>query len=170
MKDFSNYWKAITFCFFHHGNQKRKYPKIPYAVHPIRISMILRAAGFSEFKDEDLMVAALLHDIVEDTDTNLGVIKNKFGEKVASIVKELTKVEGVDKNKWLRSFEYASKEAKIIKMADRIDNLMDMGDFWSIEGQKSYADQGKIILNQCGEAHSWLAGKLEEVIEKVLSL
>ncbi len=172
MKEISNYWKALTFAAKNHGIKTRKDNETPYVIHPMRITAILRAAGFSEFKNEDLMMAALFHDLIEDTETSLNDIKNQFGKKSASIVEELTKPEDDDKGskeKWLKSFDKASKEAKIIKMADRIDNLMDMNlDIWPIEKQKSYAEQGKIILEKCGDAHSELAIKLKSVINKIL--
>jgi len=89
---------------------------------------------------------------------------------VASIVQELTKPEYGNKNDWLKSFDKVSKEAKIIKMVDRIDNLMDIGvDYWSIEKRRSYAEQGKMILKKCGIAHSEIALILKNVIESVLS-
>jgi guanosine-3',5'-bis(diphosphate) 3'-pyrophosphohydrolase len=170
MKEFSNYWKALTFAGKNHGMKLRKDNETPYIVHPLRITSILRAVGLSEFKEEDLMIAALFHDLVEDTETNLEEIKSQFSEKIASIVKELTKPKNGNKEKWLKSFDTVSKEAKIIKMADRIDNLMDMNiDIWSIEKVKSYAEQGKIVLDKCGNAHSELAIKLKNVIENVFN-
>ena len=168
MKDFSNYWRALTYAVDKYKTLTRKHGP-PYIVHPIRMTSILRAVGFSEFVQEDMMIAALLHDLLEDTDITVEEIRNQFGKKVASIVKELTKPEQINKDEWLKSLETASNEAKIIKMADRIDNLMDMNSgVWSIEKQKSYAEQGKIILEKCGSAHSDLAFKLNETIEKVL--
>lgn len=173
MKEFSKYWEALTYAFRRYHPKKRKSMHIPYVIHPVRIASILRAAGFNEYDHEDMMLAALFHDLVEDTNTTLEEIEDLYGHKVASIVAELTKPDGMkgrDKDKWLKQFSKYSDQAKIIKMADRIDNLIDMGDFWTIKEQKSYAVQGKIILDQCGEAHSWLADKLEEVIEKILSI
>ena len=172
MKEFTKYWNALTYAFIKYGENKRKSMPIPYVVHPIRMTSILRSAGFNEVDHEDLMIAALFHDIVEDTDTPLEEIENDYGENVASIVAELTKPEGVkgrEKDGWLENFDKASKQAKIIKMADRIDNLMDIGDFWSTKLQKSYAEQGKIILEKCGSAHKGLAQELYNVIEKVLT-
>lgn len=171
MKDFSNYWNAISFAFVKYGKLKRKAKQIPYVVHPIRITAILRAAGFNEFEHEDLMIAALFHDLIEDTDTNLKEIENQFGDKVSSIVAELTKPEGVKgrkKDKWLEKFVNNSKEAKIIKIADRIDNLMEIIDVWAIEKQISYTDQAKIILKSCGDANMKLAKKLDDIIRKNL--
>lgn len=172
MKEFTRYWKALTYAFINYGENKRKSMDVPYAVHPVRITTILRAAGFNEENNEDLMIAALFHDLVEDTDTPIEEIKDEFGENVASIVLELTKPEGAKGNKkkeWLENFTKSSKEAKIVKMADRIDNLMDIGDFWTTKQQKDYAEQGKIILKTCGSAHKGLAQELYNVIEKVLN-
>ena len=170
MKDFSKYWKAITFCFEKHGNQKRK-SNIPYAVHPIRVAAILRSVGLTEDSYESLLISALLHDLVEDTNTTIKEISNLFGTKIASTVNELTLPKKRDKAEWLKMFKNASKEAKIIKMADRIDNLLDMNiEFWPIEKQKDYANQGKIILENCGHAHVKLANELKDLIEKKISL
>lgn len=171
MKDFSNYWNAISFAFIKYGKLKRKAEQIPYVVHPIRITAILRAAGFNEFKHENLMIAVLFHDLVEDTDTDLEEIKNEFGNKIASIVAELSKPEGAKgrkKDKWLEKFVNNSKEAKVIKMADRIDNLMEILDIWTTEKQISYTEQAKIILKSCGDANMKLAIKLDDIIRKNL--
>ncbi len=171
MKDFSNYWDAISFAFIKYGSLKRKAKEIPYVIHPIRITSILRAAGFNEFDDEEIMVAALFHDLLEDTDTNLKEIESQFGKKVGEIVIELTKPKGTKgrkKDEWLELFTDNSKEAKIIKIADRIDNLMDMRDIWDIEKQRSYADQARIILKSCGDANNHLANKLNHVITEIL--
>jgi (p)ppGpp synthase/HD superfamily hydrolase len=131
--------------------------------------MILRAAGFSEFKNKDLFLAALFHDLLEDTDLSYEDLKKAFGDHVAPIVKELTKPKNIGKEKWLESFDIASKEARIIKMADRIDNLLDMNlTGWTDEKQRSYARQGLIILEKCRDANKNLADKLEEVIDQIL--
>lgn len=170
MKEFSNYWKALTFAFKNYGDLKRKSGNIPYIVHPIRITSILRAAGFSEFEDEVIMISALFHDLIEDTDMTFEDISNQYGEKVASIVLELSKPENGDKDDWLRAFNKMSHQAQIIKMVDRIDNLSDMDvGSWSIKKRKSYAEQAKIILETCGKAHSELALVLKSVIENILS-
>ena len=172
MKNFLNYWNAITFAFEKYGTLKRKSMDIPYIVHPIRITTILHANGFNEFDHERLMIAALFHDLIEDTDMEINEIEDRFGSKIGDIVIELTKPEGAKgrkKDKWLEEFAIKSKEAKIVKLADRIDNLMDMRDIWDAEKQKSYADQAKIILKSCGDANKQLANKLDELIDGVLN-
>jgi len=67
----------------------------------------------------------------------------------------------------LNSFDLKSDEAKIIKMADRIDNLMDINQMnWTLEKKKEYLRHANIILNKCGNAHSDLANALREIIKK----
>ena len=171
MKDFSNYWNALTFAFTKYGSLKRKGNDLPYIIHPIRIISILRAVGFSEFEHDDLMIAALFHDLCEDTNTKLEEIDMLFGERVSSIVNELTKpedVKGHKKDQWLENFKNRSRESKIIKIADRIDNLMEMVNDWTLEKQKQYANQAKIILESCKDSNQELVNKLEEVIKKIL--
>lgn len=171
MKDFSNYWNAISFAFAKYGNLKRISSDIPYVIHPIRIITILHAAGFNEFEHEDIMIAALFHDLLEDTDTDIKEIEDKFGKKIGKIVVELTIPKGIlgrEKDKWLEEFVIKSKEAKIIKLADRIDNLMDMKDIWKAKKQISYTDQAKIILKSCEDANKQLSKKLGELIDGIL--
>ena len=169
MREFENLWKGLSFAFLKYGSLKRKSIDIPYVIHPIRVALILRATGFSEFKDKSLFLAALFHDLLEDTDLSFEDLRQEYGIQVASIVKELSKPEECNKDDWLHSFGSASKEAKIIKIADRIDNLLDMKSTgWSVERQKKYATQGLIILEKCGEINPELAIKLEETIDHVL--
>ena len=163
MKDFTNYWNALTFAIKRYGKLKRKNSHLPYIIHPIRVATILRAAGYSEYDHEDLLIAAIFHDLVEDTPTPLEEIEQKFGSKIALIVKEVSKPSDKPKDEWLKNFGNFSKEAQILKMADRIDNLMEM-EGWAIERQHLYAKQAKIILQQCGNSNTALSTKLEETI------
>ncbi|TFG06897.1 MAG: HD domain-containing protein [Promethearchaeota archaeon] len=169
MKDFVNYWNALNYAFIKYGDLKRKSGEIPYIIHPIRISSILRAVGFSEFDDEELMIAALLHDLVEDTDVNIDEVKEKFGDKIALIVNQLTIQDKDLKEEYLENLKHASRESKIIKLADRLDNLLDMPEnLWSKKRQKQYATQAKIILKNCGDAHQELASRLKTEIDEIL--
>ncbi|TFG13254.1 MAG: HD domain-containing protein, partial [Promethearchaeota archaeon] len=161
--------EALNFALIKYGNLKRKSGNIPYFIHPLRITLILRAAGFSEFENEEIMIAALLHDLIEDTDISSDEIEAKFGKKVASIVNELTISDKNIKDQYLEDLKYASYDAKIIKLADRIDNLIDIPtSSWSKDKQKDYAEQAKKILKSCGDAHSELAIRLNQEIDKIL--
>jgi (p)ppGpp synthase/HD superfamily hydrolase len=169
MREYLKFWEAITYAFSKYGNLKRKSGGLPYVVHPIRVALIIRAAGYSEFDNWELYVAALFHDLLEDTDISFEDLEQRFGNRIAKIVSELTKPVGVNKDTWLQSFDIASKESKIIKMADRIDNLMDMDLInWDLEKKKTYAKQGLLIIEKCGNADSNLAAKLKDVISQSL--
>ncbi len=101
----------------------------PYITHPVAVACILL-----EFcMDTDTLVAALLHDVVEDTDTSLEFIKKKFGEDVANLVDGVTKIGQVPLNtkeeqqaENIRKILMAmSKDIRviIIKLADRLHNM-----------------------------------------------
>ncbi len=74
--------KAIEFAVLKHATQKRKGTDIPYIVHPIEVMQILSENGCKE----DVVIAGLLHDTVEDTGTSINEIKQNFGDVVANIV------------------------------------------------------------------------------------
>ena len=169
MNDFSRYWNAVTFVFDRHGEQKRISANLPYVIHPIRVALILRSVGFSESEHENLMIAALCHDLIEDTKTTFEEISKQFGNIVASIVSELSKPDDKDKDEWIKSFDKMSNEAKVIKMADRVDNLMDMpSSKWTCDKQVQYARQGDLILEYCEKANQKLAALLKRTIQGVL--
>ena len=170
MKEFEKVWEGLNFAFLKYVGLKRKVGDVPYVIHPIRVAMILRAAGCSEFENRDLILAAYFHDLLEDTDLTYEELKTEFGKDVALIVKELSKPDTISNEDWLRAFENSSKEAKLIKMADRIDNLMDMKlPEWDVEKQKVYAEQGLIILETCGKTSPKLANMLKKLINKILN-
>ena len=79
--------KATAFATTAHAGQVRKYVGEPYVEHPKRVAArVARAQGLSEAA----VVAALLHDVVEDTDTSLADIERAFGLEVATLVDALT--------------------------------------------------------------------------------
>jgi guanosine-3',5'-bis(diphosphate) 3'-pyrophosphohydrolase len=120
--------KAIDFIYQKHENQTRKSGE-PYVNHPIAVASILASIGM----DYHSIVAGLLHDVVEDTDTTVEEIKRDFGPQIASLVDGLTKI---DKYKFsskeqakaenYRKMLFAmSKDVRVIviKLADRLHNM-----------------------------------------------
>lgn len=111
-----------------HLGQTRKYTGDPYIVHPIAVAEMVRRHGGTD----TMIAAALLHDVIEDTDRTYGNILYNFGVDVAELVLELTdrytKEAYPDKNrKWRKSKEAdrlatVSAEARIIKWCDLADN------------------------------------------------
>ena len=119
---------AREFAALAHGriNQRRKYTDEPYIVHPEAVAELVRSVPHTP----EMIAAAWLHDVVEDTDVQLDEIKQLFGEIVADLVADLTDVSlPSDGNRATRQAidrahtAAASPEAQTIKLADIIDNL-----------------------------------------------
>src|SRR5580698_2963782 len=83
-----NMTAALEFARNAHRNQTRKYTGLPYVGHVVAVSEIVAAHG----GDDNQIIAALLHDTVEDTDVTLESVRGKFGDDVATLVDELTNV------------------------------------------------------------------------------
>ncbi|MEE6251487.1 MAG: HD domain-containing protein [Bdellovibrionota bacterium] len=119
--------EAIRFAKKHHHGQFRKFDGLPYFTHPVRVAKIVK----KQTQDIDLIIAAYLHDLIEDTMVNKRWIKKKFGKRVANIVNELTsdpsKIEKMgSKAEYLADkMLKMSPEALLIKLADRLDNVSD---------------------------------------------
>ena len=119
---------ATVFATQAHSGQKRKYTGDDYIVHPIAVAKLVAENG----GDENQIMAALLHDTIEDCDVTYTQLKDLFGEDVATLVHELTDVfttdAYTDTNRAARkSMEAArlalvSNRAKLIKLCDMIDN------------------------------------------------
>ena len=78
--------QAEEFARERHAPQKRKFSGEPYVNHPIRVRDLV--AEFSQ--DEELLCAALLHDTLEDTETSMDELRERFGCRVAELVSQLT--------------------------------------------------------------------------------
>lgn len=120
--------QATVFATQAHSGQKRKYTGEDYIVHPIAVAEMVREKGGSE----NQIIAALLHDTVEDCDVTVTHILDRFGEAVARLVYELTdeftseaypKINRkVRKRLEAKRLAKVSDEAKLIKLCDMIDN------------------------------------------------
>jgi (p)ppGpp synthase/HD superfamily hydrolase len=131
--------RALAFATAAHGEQKRKYSGAPYIIHPIAVAEIVRSVAHTP----EMIAAALLHDVVEDTPVGIDEIRAEFGEEVATLVGWLTDVsKPSDGNRKLRKqldLEHTAQalpEAKTIKLADIIHNSIsikaDDPDFWRV--------------------------------------
>lgn len=136
---------AFRFASEKHNDQRRKDAKAsPYINHPIQVTEILWRIG--DVRDVTLLVAAILHDTIEDTGTKPEEISSVFGEEVLSIVLEVTDDKSLPKpmRKQLQ-VEHAphkTRNAKLLKLADKISNVQDIitsppAD-WSLERMQEY--------------------------------
>src|SRR5438876_5314959 len=138
---------ALQFAAHKHRDQRRKdLEASPYINHPIAVANVLWREG--GVQNPDVICAALLHDTIEDTDTQVGELRERFGKKVAAIVSEVTDDKSLDKATRKRlQVEHAptlSREAKLVKLADKICNLRDMAASppatWPASRQREYFD------------------------------
>jgi len=121
--------RAKEFATIAHKGQVRKYTGVPYIVHPVEVMEIVRTVKH----DDTMLAAALLHDVVEDTDCTLDDIRAEFGDDVASLVADLTDVSNADdgnrdvrKAKDREHSADASPSAQTVKLADLISNSVDI--------------------------------------------
>lgn len=121
--------RAFYFAVRSHRNQKRKFSYDFYVHHLRRVAGMVK--GLTD--DEELIAAAYLHDVVEDTPITVDEVCRAFGPRICRIVEELTDDKGMRKE--MGRVEYVkqkvsrmSPDALLIKLADRIDNVKDMAD------------------------------------------
>ena len=123
--------KAIRFAAEKHSDQRRKDSKqSPYINHPVQVAEALWT--IAEVRDDILLVAAVLHDTIEDTATSPEEIKTQFGEEVLALVLEVTDDKSlpdkVRKQLQVETAPYKSQRAKLLKLADKICNVRDLID------------------------------------------
>jgi (p)ppGpp synthase/HD superfamily hydrolase len=157
--------KAIEFANKAHAGQVRKYTSQPYIFHPMRVAMAVANFKFSD----EMVCAAILHDVVEDCGVAPATILGEFGPDIYSLVDELTnKTKASDLPRAERKrmdrerIVTISLQAKIIKALDRIDNLREMRD--------APADFKKKYFQESRELIAVLRGIPEEIETQLASL
>jgi len=125
--DFELINKAVYWARKYHGDQKRKSGE-PYYSHPLEVAYMV-----SEYKlNTDVIVASILHDIIEDTEVNAKMIHNDFGQRIAEMVDRLTRdrPDGtkLSTEKILNNaYQKGDKEVLLIKLIDRLHNMQTIG-------------------------------------------
>ena len=126
LNDLSEYKEAYLYAAEKHMLQVRKFTKDPYIIHPEFVAcMLIRYTT-----DKNMIKAALLHDVVEDTTATLEDIEDLFGQRVADLVFELTTDDDlkdkIGKKIYLtEKMNNMSEDAFLIKLLDRLHNVMD---------------------------------------------
>ena len=154
---------AIAFAADKHRNQRRKDADAsPYINHPIALAnLLLNEAGV---EDQRVLIAAILHDTIEDTDTTEQELVKHFGKDVADIVLEVTGDKALPKAERKRlQIEHAahiSRRAKLVKLADKICNLRDITASppadWSVDRKREYFDWAKSVVDELRGVHPGL--------------
>jgi (p)ppGpp synthase/HD superfamily hydrolase len=166
------YQKAIAFAGFAHKNQLVPGKEYNYVVHISNVAAeIARVICVEKIGDEDLaMQCALLHDVIEDTETKIEELKNEFGEEVLKGVLALTKNEKLKEEDRmadsLKRIKQTGKETACVKMADRITNLQQPPAYWKKEEIKKYLDEAIFIYNELNIYSEFLSNRLKEKIRE----
>lgn len=171
-KEMNELVAAIAFAADKHRNQRRKdHESSPYINHPIALANVL--ANEAGVEDERVLMAAVLHDTIEDTETTEQELIRLFGKDVADIVMEVTDDKTLLKAERKRlQVEYAphiSGRAKLVKLADKICNLRDIAKSppadWSLERKREYFDWAKAVVDGLRGVHSSLEAIFDAAYE-----
>jgi guanosine-3',5'-bis(diphosphate) 3'-pyrophosphohydrolase len=147
--------KATQFAAHKHRFQRRKgTAEIPYFNHPIAVMETLWQVG--GVRDMDLLVAALLHDTIEDTETTESEIRAEFGEAVLALVLEVTDDKSLPKQKrkqlQIDHAAHKSPPAKQLKIADKACNVQDIAlkppADWSLERKQAYLNWATAVVDK----------------------
>lgn len=120
--------RAASFAARAHEHQKRKDGVTPYVAHPCRVTLTI-ALVFGE-TDEQAMAAALLHDVIEDGETDYDELAEQFGDLVAQVVAALSKDARLPEQEREPAYDAQLAEAdwraRLIKLGDVYDNMSDL--------------------------------------------
>jgi (p)ppGpp synthase/HD superfamily hydrolase len=143
---------AAEFAIACHGDQMRpSIEPVPYEEHLVEtLDVLVNGAGVT---DRDVLVAALLHDVVEDTPCTEDEVRDRFGPNVATLVSWVTK--GEDRASYLRSLRDAPPDAQLVKLADRVSNVQHLENFaYPAKRGRYYRETVEHIL-PLADRHAW---------------
>lgn len=172
------YFEALAFAAEQHKYQRRGgYDPLPYINHLIKVSSAIIQIGQEE--NPDIIIAAILHDVVEDSDTSYEDLAGQFGAPVADIVAELTDDMELPYNqRKALQVEGASKlslAARKIRIADKASNIQDIFTYpldWKEEKKIAYLENSLTIVDQIRGTHAALEAWFDQSVQfarKVLS-
>jgi (p)ppGpp synthase/HD superfamily hydrolase len=134
-----------------HQNQLRKGTDIPYITHPLAVGIILAKAGCSD----DVIIAGILHDTVEDTSITLDYIRDTFGKKVSTIVEGASEPDKSlpweERKRHTQDFlKGASPEIKFVALVDKLHNIRTIAADYGEIGEEFWER-----FNRGKEAQKW---------------
>ena len=156
-----------------HVHQRRKGAAgEPYVNHLLEVATLVAEA--TDGNDPDLVIAALLHDSIEDQEVPRGIIANEFGEGVAKLIEEVTDDKSLDKQerKQLQviNTDKISTRAKILKLADKTSNLRAIAASpppdWSVKRRLEYVEWARKVANGLAGVSEWLEREFTEAAKE----
>jgi len=158
-----------------HVHQRRKgAAQEPYVNHLLEVgSLVAEATGGS---DPDVVIAALLHDAIEDQGVTAETIASEFGRHVADIVMEVTDnkslLKAERKRLQIENAPKKSREAKLIKLADKTSNVRAVANSpapdWSVERRLEYVEWAKTVVAGLRGTSPWLEHQFDEAADQAM--
>jgi (p)ppGpp synthase/HD superfamily hydrolase len=175
MKEWIAVLRAADMAARWHVHQRRKgVAQEPYINHLLEVaSLVTEATGGT---DPNLVIAALLHDAVEDQGVSFETIVREYGKQVADIVMEVTDDKTLPKaerkRKQIEAAPKKSSEAKLIKLADKTSNLRTIASSpaagWSVERRLEYVEWAKSVVARLRGTSPWLERQFDEAAERAM--
>ncbi|MFN8589747.1 MAG: HD domain-containing protein [Candidatus Eisenbacteria bacterium] len=127
-----------------HGKPRKDANKTPYINHPIAVARLLADEGAVD--DPEVLAAALLHDVIEDTPVDATELRARFGERVTRIVLDVSDDKRLDKpvrkELQVQHAPHLPADSKLVKLADKICNLRDVANnppsHWDLQRRREY--------------------------------
>lgn len=167
--DLKRIFNALDFAANKHRYQLRKGAvSAPYINHPIKVAQLLIDKG--GVYDIDIIMGAILHDTIEDTETTKEELIDLFGEEVTSLVLEMTDDKSLPKQERKKlqivNAPHKSIGAKHIKLCDKISNITDVTHnppvHWDLQRRKLYLDWAEKVVTALGEVNPKLKQLFDE--------
>jgi guanosine-3',5'-bis(diphosphate) 3'-pyrophosphohydrolase len=168
--------EAASFAAKKHRDQRRKGSSAePYINHPLEVANLL--AGVGRVEDYDILIAAILHDTVEDTETTAEELTERFGETVCGYVLEVTDDKSLPKaerkQKQVEHAPHLSAGAKQIKLGDKISNIADVTNNpphdWDRERRLEYVNWGESVVDGLRGVNENLERHFDETVARARS-
>jgi (p)ppGpp synthase/HD superfamily hydrolase len=165
--------RALDFAARKHMHQRRKGELAePYVNHLSDVARLLAEATGGD--DVTLVIAGLLHDTIEDTDTTSAELATAFGAEVAALVGEVTDDKTLPKSERKRlqveTAPHKSARARMIKLADKTSNLHSMigspPKDWSLERKRDYIEWAEKVVAGCRGVSAYLEQEFERARRK----
>jgi len=149
-KEFIMLSKAIEFASKAHMGQKRKASGIPYISHPLSVAKTL----IEHHCAEELVIAAVLHDTIEDTEVTRDELQRHFGERITSLVESVSEPDRsatweVRKQHTIAFLQDAPPDVLLIACADKLDNARSLHHDWLRLGEKVWSFFSRPKPDQC---------------------
>ena len=161
--------RAIIFAVKAHAGTERRGKGFPYIVHPLEAVEIVATIT----PDQELLAAAALHDVVEDTDVSVDEIRAEFGDRIATLVaaESDTFEEGVsEEDSWhsrkraaIERLASASHDAKIVALGDKLSNMRAIARDWAVQGDSFW----NIFHAKDPKDHEWHYRGLAESLREL---